>query len=53
MKYSVTSVILPDLDLVETGAGGSVFELTLPGAPEPVEKPAAALRTRRKVAKSK
>ena len=26
-----------DLDLVETGAGGSVFELTLPGAPDPAD----------------
>jgi signal transduction histidine kinase len=30
-----------DLALVETGAGGSVFELTLPGAPGPAEPPPA------------
>ena len=36
-----------DLDLVETGAGGSVFELTLPGAPAPAEPPPILPRPRR------
>ena len=40
-----------DLDLVESGAGGSVFELTLPGAPEPAEPPAPP-KLRRRAAKS-
>jgi signal transduction histidine kinase len=39
-----------DLDLVETGAGGSVFELTLPGIPAPAEP--AAPKARRKAAKN-
>ncbi len=40
-----------DLDLVETGAGGSVFELTLPGAPDPAE-PVTAPKIRRRAAKN-
>jgi signal transduction histidine kinase len=36
-----------DLDLVETGAGGSVFELSLPGAPGPAEPPAQPKLRRR------
>jgi signal transduction histidine kinase len=35
-----------DLDLVETGAGGSVFELTLPGAPDPAEAELPKVRKR-------
>jgi signal transduction histidine kinase len=35
-----------DLALVETGAGGAVFELTLPGAPGPAPAPAKPHRRR-------
>jgi signal transduction histidine kinase len=41
-----------DLDLVETGAGGSVFELTLPGVPGPADPPAAAKVRRRAAPKA-
>ena len=41
-----------DLDLVESGAGGAVFELVLPGTPAPAEPPAPPKLRRRPATKT-